>query len=469
VRFVFNNSKFTVSFCILLGGAAALCRAQAPDTIGLRQAVDSALSNYPELRAKQSEIRSANAAVDDADHQILPSLKISDQVDAGTDNSLDGSYFPLGVVPSTSGGIGAENNSNLFSGNIAVAYLEGELYNFGLNGARIATAKSLVKSSRADYAATAYSLQLQIAQLYFELLKYRLLTGIQQKNIDRYNVLYSYTKAYTGSGLRAGVDSSIANAEISKAKIQYIQTLQIYSKLKSEFAYYTGIHGGDFEIDTGLYHLPDSLLARLETGVFADSVGGANPLLAYYQSRWEYAVSQENLIRKSYLPKIDVVGAGWMRGSSISPQDAYGDLASGLNYSRYDYMAGLAFTYDIFDLVHQKDRSAVQAYQAEAAYDETQGQKTFLENQLRQADIDIQSTLEKEKEIPVQLQAAQDAYSQKSAQYNAGMANIAELTDASYLLYQAETDAVETRTDLLKTLLQKAYADNTLDSFLKEF
>ena len=73
------------------------------------------------------------------------------------------------------------------------------------------------------------------------------------------------------------------------------------------------------------------------------------------------------------------------------------------------------------------------------------------------------------KEIPVQLKAAQDAFSQKTAQYNAGLVNIAELTDVSYLLFSAETDQVGATTDLLNTLLQKAITNNTLNDFLNQF
>ncbi|MFI5163922.1 MAG: TolC family protein, partial [Bacteroidia bacterium] len=465
----FRKYYCIMAVCMIRFSICSACFAQTSKKIGLKQAIDSSLKNHPALKAKQFEVESANAAVRDAKHQVLPALKIHDQVDVGTANSLAGSSFPMGIIPSISGGISTENNSNLFSGNIGVAYLEHELYNFGLNSARIASARSLANSSKADYDATSYSLQFHIGQLYFDLLRYRLLNNIQQKNIERYRVLYNYIKAYTGSGIKAGVDSSVANAEVSKAKIQYIQTLEVYNKLKSEFTYYAGLKNRDFEIDTGLYHLSDAIINQLQAKVSVDSVSSSNPVLAYYNSRWEYAMAQEKLIKKSYLPKIYLVGGGWMRGSSISPTDAYGDLSSGLNYSRYNYMAGLAFTYNIVDIVHQKDKAAIQYFHAEAEHEEMNEQKLLLENQLQRADIAIQAALAREKEIPIQLRAAQNAFSQKSAQYNAGLANITELTDASYLLYRAETDAVEAQTDLLNTLLQKAVTNNTLNTFLSNF
>jgi outer membrane protein TolC len=312
-------------------------------------------------------------------------------------------------------------------------------------------------------------LQFHVAQLYFDLLRYRLLVATQQRNIDRYRVLYSYIKAYTSSGIKPSVDSTIANAEISTATIQYIQTTEIYNKLKHEFTYYTGLRRNDFDIDTTIYGLPATWLIKLENNVSSDSVDNNNPVLEYYNNRWEYSMSQENLISKSYLPKLYLVGSAWVRGSSITPQDMYGNLSTGLDYSRYNYMAGLALSYDIVNLIHRNDKTDIQHYQSESAHEDVIQQKTLLESQLKQADIAIQAALDRGREIPLLLSAAQNVYSQKLAQYNAGLANITDLTDASYLLYKAETDQSEVLPFLLNTLLLKAVANNTLTTFLANF
>ena len=445
------------------------CFAQTKPVVGLKIAIDSALQNYPELQSKQMQIESAHASLSDASDQELPSLTFSDQVDIGTDNGLGGSYFPMGIIPSTSGGIRSSNNSNTFSGTIGVAYLQHELYNFGLNGARTESANSLIDFSTSDYDQASYVLQFHVAQLYFELLRYRLLVAIQQKNIDRYQVLYGFIKAYTSSGIKPSVDSSIARAEISTANIQYIQTAETFNKLKSEFLYFTGLRVNDFDIDTTLYHLPDLSINRLEQNISRDSIDAGNPVLAYYNSRWKYALSQENVTSKSYLPKIYLVGSAWIRGSSISQSDVFGNVSTGFDYSRSNYMAGLALTYNIIDLVHKSDRTAIQHYQSEALHEDVLQQQFLLKNQLQQANIAIQSATEREKEIPIQLKAAQDAFAQKSAQYDAGLANITDLTDATYLLYKAETDEAELLPNLLDALLEKSAANNTLNTFLANF
>jgi len=456
-------------FIILITLLQCISVAQPNTKIGLKQAVDSAILNFPGLKSKQFEMAGANAYLSDAKHQRLPSLKLSDQIDYGTDNGLGGSYFPLGIVPSTSGGIRADNNTNSFSGNIGVAYLEEELYNFGLNAARIASAKSLLKQYKSDYDKTSFLLQYTIAQLYFEMLRYQLLLSIQKKNIARNMVLNSFVKAYTSSGIKPGVDSSLANAEVSKAKIEYLKTFDSYSTLKYRFLFLTGMRVNNIEIDTAVYTASDAFIDQMSTKVSVDSVRASNPVLQYYNSQWEYSLSLEKTIRRSFMPKLNLMGAAWFRGSSINSKDVYGDAASGLDYSRYNYMAGLSLSYNITDVVHQHDKSAIQHFQSEAVHETLIQQQSLLANQLQEADIAIQSAIARQLEIPVQLKAAQEVYSQKLAQYNAGLATITELTDASYLLFKSETDKVESLSDLLHTLLQKAVTNNTLNAFITSF
>ncbi len=467
---MFKNTFFHIilTFLLLLVQSTA-SYSQAVPIIRLKQAVDSVMKNYPGLQAKQMYARSGEKAVSDAKHQQLPSLKLHYQADLGTDNSLEGSYFPMGIVPSSSGGRRADNNMDVAYGQLAVGYTEYELCTFGLNRARIETAKASGNEATADEQKTAYWLQYRVTQLYFDILKYNLISIIQQKNIDRYEVLYKYIKAYTSSGIKAGVDSSVANAEVSKAKIQLIETMRTLDELKSDLIFYTGMKNAEFNVDTTLYHLSSSAVNQLQVIVSNDSVSLNNPVLNYYKTRWDNSLAQEKLIRKGFMPKIYFLGAAWTRGSTISSTDVYGNPSSGLNFSRYNYMVGLAFSYNIIDLVHQKDKTAIQFYQTEAHRLELSEQKSLLTNQLHQADIAVKSSIDKIKEIPVQLRASQDAYSQKLAQYNSGLINIVELTNVSYLLFSAETDEVEARSELLNTLLLKAVTNNTLNTFLTSF
>ncbi len=73
-----------------------------------------------------------------------------------------------------------------------------------------------------------------------------------------------------------------------------------------------------------------------------------NPLLSYYTTQLSLYESTEKLVKKSYLPKILLGVGGWARGSSINSADVYKSLGTGLGYQRFNYAAGVAFTYESF-------------------------------------------------------------------------------------------------------------------------
>src|ERR1035437_614914 len=157
MNYMFQKKKYIlIVVTMLLLGICSISFSQTVPIIGLKQAIDSVIKNYPGLLAKQMALKSAELGISDAKHQRLPSLKISDQLDMGTANSIGGSYFPMGIIPSTSGGIRTENNADISSGNIAVGFAEYELCTFGLNHARIETAKASENIADADYKKTEY-------------------------------------------------------------------------------------------------------------------------------------------------------------------------------------------------------------------------------------------------------------------------------------------------------------------------
>ena len=65
------------------------------------------------------------------------------------------------------------------------------------------------------------------------------------------------------------------------------------------------------------------------------------------------------------------------------------------------------------------------------------------------------------------LNAAANAYDQKLAQYKAGIINLVDLTNASFVLYRTQTDYVEALNDWLQAKLDKAAATGNLDPFIQ--
>jgi len=457
----FCKQKYSwlVSFLLLLPTLSVF--AQQKNT--LSDLIASANDHLPVLLQKKELINASKAEVNDVRHSFLPQLKFSEQVNIGTDNSMAGSYFPFGIVPSTSSGVNAENNMNSVTGNIAILYGEYDLVNFGLNGAKIKNAEAYVGLQEADLQKEQYYIELNIAKLYFNILKSQYTLNADKENVGRYQSIFSIIQALTSSGIKAGSDSSLAKAELSKTRITYNQTLGNVNQLKQQLSYFTGIPVEQLNIDTSTNSFTN---IKLDSMQFAtDSIN--NPLIDYYAKQKNIYVANDKLIRKSFLPKISLAATTWARGSSIEYNNDYQSLDNGLGYQRYNYLVGLNLTYNLFNGLYRKDRLNINNYELKASDDALQQQKLALTSASLQADDALQSTRANLLELPIQLQSAQDTYQQKVAQYKAGLISLIDLTNASFVLYRSQTDYIETMSDWYLAQLDKAASTGNLTQFIQ--
>jgi outer membrane protein TolC len=430
----------------------------------LQELSDSARHYLPQVLQHEALINGARAGVTDARHDFLPSLKVNEQVSLGTDNSLSGSYFPYGVVPSTSSGVRGENVSQTASGNLAVLYGEYELVDFGYRQSKINNAQSYVDLEQADLDRTLYQVKMRTAGLFFNLLKNQFRLEVDRQNEDRYDSIYKVIHALTESGLKPGSDSSLAIAELSKSRIRLNQTIGIISQLKEQIAFLTGIPAARLEIDTTVKTYSALRMGLQDAGTDVN----ANPLLRYYERLKNTYTANETLIGKSYLPKISLTGAGWIRGSSIAYDDNFQSLSNGLGYQRFNYLAGISFQYDLFNGFHRRDRLTISRFETEASDFALNQQFLALQSATRQADNAIVTSETNLIELPVQLRAATDTYNQKVAQYKAGIINLVDLTNAAFVLDRSQNDFIETLGDWFLARLDKAYASGSLDQFVQQ-
>ena len=189
-----------------------------------------------------------------------------------------------------------------------------------------------------------------------------------------------------------------------------------------------------------------------------------------YQKQYEQQLADNKTISSKYLPKLGLNGAAWARNSGISDNGVYPQsLGDGLPYSKYNYLLGVTFTYNLFDLKHRHDQLVEGKYQAEARQGAVQTQQLALNRMMQQASSTYATTQEKLKELPIQLSSAQQAYTQQMALYRSGLITLIELTNAQYVLLQAETNYVITQDELLQLLYIRAGLAGQLDTFLQNF
>jgi hypothetical protein len=88
-----------------------------------------------------------------------------------------------------------------------------------------------------------------------------------------------------------------------------------------------------------------------------------------------------------------------------------------------------------------------------------------LQNELLLADQRIENSLQSIREVPLQYQAASDAYIQKSVLYKNGLTTLVDLQQAIYALNRAEIDRSVAYLNVWQALLQKAAASGDFNLF----
>lgn len=452
---------------VLMSLCAFVVFAANGQTLSLYDAVNKTIENYPEIKRQEQELKASQAHVTTVAGNMLPSLRLMDEVNVASANSLPGSYLPLSVIPSTSGAVRAENNGQAASGNIAMSLLEWELYNFGYKQAEKSAANAQMQVSKANLSANKYILSEQVIALYLDWLKKFRLLQIERENLDRVSVAFNIIRATVISGLKPGVDSSTASAQYAQSRIAYLQAYTDYKNEQITLATYTGLDTAAVKPDTAAVSL--MLKAYPQAWNISDSVTDAHPVLNVYEKQYEEQLARNKATDRKYMPKLSLESAAWARGSSINNVDQYADLQQGFGYSRYNYLVGLAVSYNLFDIKHRHDEHQENNFRSQAKEEALKTAELNLNKALQQANVAYQNTLDKLNELPVQLHSATDAYNQQLALYKSGLNTLIDLTNAQYVLKQAETNFVITQDELLQLLHTRAGLSNQLDLFLEKF
>jgi outer membrane protein TolC len=431
--------------------------------IGLKTLLNQVNANAPTLITDSAAISIRQAQAAETRSNWLPNLKLNYQADIGTNNNVAGPYFGFGIIPSDSRGVRTTNNTTAVSANVGVAALDWEVYNFGAYGAQNKVANSDIRVQQSQFANSKYQLQAYTIGNYLLLMRLQNFLDIQSRNIQRNVEIRRSVQSLAKSGVRAGVDTSIAEAELSKARLNYIELANQVKQVQLQLSAVSGLPYQsivpDTTAETALIAQPASLQS-----IDQDTVN--HPLINYYRSVYQNSLQRENLVKKSYNPKIMLEGAVWGRGSSVDANDHFNSLSTGWGFDRNNYLVGVGISYNLFDL--RRRQLKLRTQKAETSYNahKLQEQKQLLAVNANQADVELETARQRLQEIPHQLRAANDGYRQKLSLYKNGLTDIIELNAALNILYRAETDYAQAKYSYSSALFQKAVTNNQVNAVL---
>lgn len=451
--------KLLYGALILVTGTPAY--AQTPVTLG--QLLDRVNTNAPTLITDSAAILVRQSQAAEVRNNWLPNLKLNYQADIGTNNNVAGPYFGFGIIPSNSRGVRVDNNTTTVSANVGVAALDWEVYNFGAYGAQNRVAEADVTTEQKQFARSKFALQAYAINNYLTLLRLQQLMQIQSANIKRNQEIERSVYSLAKSGVRAGVDTSIAEAELSKSRLNYLELADQLKQVQLQLSTISGLPYQSIVADTLIERRLIAQATSLST-MSTDTAG--HPLINYYQSLYNGSLQREDMVKKSYNPKVSLEAAAWGRGSSVDANDHFNPLSSGWGFDRDNYLVGVGISYNLFDLRRRHLKLRSQKLQTDYNLKKLQEQKQLLAANASQADAQLNTALLRLQEIPRQLNAASAGYRQKLSLYRNGLTDIIELNAALNILYRAETDAVQARYAYAATLFQKAVTDNQVSFVL---
>lgn len=439
-------------------------------TLSLKQAVNTALTNYGTIKAKNNYANASKSGIVQAKREYLPNLSLSAQQDYGTINGQNGPQYGLGGLGTASSGPALDRqNWNAAFGGLYLANMNWDFFTFGRINQRIKIADATYKRDQNDLEQEKFQQEVRVSAAYLNLLAAQRLTKSQQRNLERAITFKNTAVIRAKNGLIAGVDSSLAKAEVSSAKIALTKAQDLEQEQANRLGVLMGETATQYALDT-------TSITRIPMDMLNDTTIKSNhPILKFYQNRIDLSNEQLGYYRRLYYPSFSLFGVFQGRGSGfssdyISNQNAYTrNYFDGINPVRGNYLIGIGMTWNLSSLLKNAPQVRSQHYISEGLKNEYELADQQLKSQLALADTKLKNALDNYREAPIQVKAASDAYLQKSTLYKNGLTTLVDLTQALFTLNRAETDRDIAYTNVWQALLLKSAALGNYDLFINEF
>jgi outer membrane protein TolC len=438
----------------------------------MKSALQTALTNYSSIKAKADYLKASETSVKQAALDYLPNLSVGAQQSYGTVNGQFGPGFAFGGLNTAAAGPPFQKqNWNAAFGSLYLANINWDFFTFGRIHERVNLAHAQMQREADDLEQEKFQHQVRVAGAYLNLLAAQRLRISQQRNLERATAFRDVVVARTKNGLNPGVDTSLANAEFSNAKIALTNAIDFEQEQSSRLAELMGISNNEFTLDTLLINkvpatMHDTAAASADT----------HPVLKFYRSRINVSNQQEKYYQRFKYPVFSLIGIIQSRGSGFHQnynelaQDAIThDYWTGTKPTRSNYLVGVGVSWNLTDISRVHQQAMAQHYTSRGLQNEYEQINQQIKTQVQLAGQKIKNAIANYNEAPIQMKAATHAYHQRSVLFKNGLTDIVDVTQALYTLNRAETNRDIAITNVWQALLLKAAATGDFNLFINEF
>lgn len=430
--------------------------AQQPNT--LNQLLQLAEKNYPLMKSKMLDVQAAQKSVDVIHNTLIPSLDASYQMNYATYNNITGMAYPQFLVP-ISGPPSSTNNMNGTFGSATSLLLNWQPITFGQRNAQVDFAKAGLQVANADAQNEIFQHKIKVINAYLDVLTATELVEVYQNNLQRTGANLQAVQSLVVSGIRPGVDTALFKAEVSKAKVDLLNSQKYKEQTRIYLSQLLASDNNLTFTDTLFFvKLPVNTLS-------ADSV--KHPLINLYNATIASSLARKKVLSKTTMPALGVWSTLYARGSGISSNGTV-KATDGLGFQRFNYGIGLQISVPLLQSVKIRPQLKQQDLLIQSSQEKLNEVQLQLKKQNELADTSLSNAFAVIKESPLFLESAQFSYKAMQSRYQSGLANISDFMQAQYALIKAETDYKLAYMGVWKAFLFKAAVNGDLNLFINQ-
>ena len=334
--------KILAASCLIIAHlfiGEAIAQTPTDTLLQLKDAIRLSEERFHFLKSKKLEADAATKNIDVIKYSKLPTIDASYQANIATANNLTGIFYPNGILP-ISGPPTSGNNYSPATGSAASVLLNWEVITFGQRNAQIDVSIAEANSKNLEWKQELFKHKIIVISVYLDVLLSSDVVRIYQQNIQRVEANLKQSRVLTIRGIKPGVDTALFLSELSKAKIDLLNSQRELQIRQWSLAQLIVVDALPVPTDT-------NFLNKLPLIVIGNDTSFSNhPTIQYLQSLFGLSKLREQLLKKSYFPKLNVWATGFGRGSGFQPSQSI-KTWDGLAFSRYNYGAGVQLTFPI--------------------------------------------------------------------------------------------------------------------------
>ena len=400
----------------------------------LDNCIELALGNNPSITAAFQEVLASDARIKQVWANYFPQVSWQTgytrmrqlQLSDALGENLVFNYFLLGQVT-----------------------LQQMLYDFGVTQNEATIKRLNYEGSKSSLAGVINDVIYKTKDAYYNLLLAYESERVAQDTVDKFQLFYDQAKAFYEIGMNPKVDVTIAESNLSNAKLTLIQANNGVNLAIAKLNNIMGVpYIQKYTVPERLQYQPMNISFEEVVNIARDS----RPELKLAEIKVEAAHQTLNLTKKAYFPKLTIEGQYQIGGKSFTSN--YGYNFGG--YLNFPVINGMKIRNQIKESRYLYDKEIANAQQMQnAIYLEIQN--AFLKME------------EKKNQMPVallQVKQAKENYDLSYGRYRVGEASPTELKDSQIMYENAQLTYYKAlyQYNSAKAELEKAVGKNIIAS-----